>query len=79
MRSLVDHNQHNPSLSVIHPFVNVQIQNHDYFSSTNNIFYSWTVDMHSGSVNRYDFDGTDEGYLWPVRGGNDNQVSDYNE
>jgi len=34
------------------------------------MFYFWTVDMKSASMDHYGFEGTDAGYVSPVRGGN---------
>ena len=73
LQSLIDFNQHDPSLSFGHPFLNVQFA--DYWSATTYVYYNdnaWYVNMNRGSVRIGEKISTT--YLrcvWSVRGGND--------
>ena len=68
LRSLIDHSQYAPALTIGHPFVNVQS---DYYwsssSKASGTYNAWIVNMWYGYV--YDYDKDNTNYVWPVRSG----------
>ena len=69
LESLLDFTQHRPTLPQGHPFIKVQ-QSSYYWSATTtayNTYGAWVVYMGLGYVS--DGHKADDGYVWPVRGG----------
>ena len=69
LATLVDPSQSNPALPANHPFLNVQL-NDNYWSSTTEAGspnYAWDVSMAISYVNIGD--KLNPSYVWPVRGG----------
>jgi hypothetical protein len=69
LQSLIDYGRDGPALPSGHPFTNVQ--SYLYWSSTtvaDDTSAAWYQGMSSGDI--YDGPKTNNGYVWPVRGGN---------
>ena len=77
LHSLIDFSNYDPALPSGHPFTGVQSTDSYYWSSTTPAYHSvhaWYVIIYNGSVGNHT-KGTNNDYVWPVRGGNFNNLS----